>query len=167
MLEALDIASTISGGLLGGVFRLIPEALKWLDRKNERAHEFAMFDRQCALEELRGQQRLQEIGAQADMAIDSGMVTAFDSAIQQQAIMAKAAGGWAATLSATVRPIVTYWVWVLYSAALITLMVMTWKFTKDPVAVANVVLTPAFMALLSGITNFWFMDRMLAKRGLM
>jgi len=29
----------IFGSLLGGLFRLAPEVLKWVDKKNERSHE--------------------------------------------------------------------------------------------------------------------------------
>ena len=54
----------VLGSLLGGVFRLIPEVLKSFDKKNERTHELAMFDKQCDLEKTRGAQKLQEIGAE-------------------------------------------------------------------------------------------------------
>ena len=71
----LDI---LSGGLLGsifgGVFRLAPEVLKFFDKKNERQHELLMFTRQCELETLRGQQKLAEIGAQREAAIDVGVM---------------------------------------------------------------------------------------------
>ena len=73
----LDI---LSGGLLGsifgGLFRLAPEVLKWLDKKNERSHELLMFSRQCDLEAQRGSQKLAEIGAQRDAAIDVGAMAA-------------------------------------------------------------------------------------------
>ena len=39
MLEFLD--SGIFGGMLGGVFRLVPEVFKYFDKKNERAHELS------------------------------------------------------------------------------------------------------------------------------
>jgi len=104
----------LSGGLLGsifgGVFRLAPEVLKWMDKKNEREHELAMFKNQCELEAQRGQQKLAEIGAQREATVDAGVMDAFNSAIQQQAEMVKAAGGWVASISASVRPVVTYWV---------------------------------------------------------
>ena len=90
----------ILGGLIGGIFRLVPEALKYFDKKDERKHELAMFDRQCDLEKVRGQVRLDEIGAQRDAAIDVGVMDAFGAAINQQAEMVKAAGGWAARWSA-------------------------------------------------------------------
>ena len=109
----------LSGGLLGsifgGLFRMAPEVLKFFDKKNERQHELAMFARQCELETLRGQQKLAEIGAQREAAIDVGVMDAFQSAIEQQATMVKAAGGWAASLSASVRPVVTYWVLFVWS----------------------------------------------------
>ncbi len=49
---------TLLGGLLGGVFRLAPEILKWLDRQGERGHELAMQDKALEFEKLRGAQRM-------------------------------------------------------------------------------------------------------------
>ena len=101
----------LSGGLLGsifgGIFRMAQEVLKGLDKKDERQHELALFSRQCELEQMRGQQKLAEIGAQREAAIDVGVMDAFNNAITQQAEMVKAAGGWVASLSASVRPVVT------------------------------------------------------------
>lgn len=156
----------VIGSLLGGLFRLAPEVLKWADRKSERKHELAMFDRQCQLEEQRGSQKLAEIGAARDLAVDAGAMAALNAAIEQQAEMAQAAGGWAAKISASVRPLLTAWVWTLYSAAFITLLVITWTVTRDPAQLTALVLTADFMAILGGITNYWFLDRTLAKRGL-
>lgn len=156
----------VVGSLIGGLLRLAPEVLKWLDRKNEREHELAMFERQVDLEKTRGQIRLDEIGAQHGMAVDTGVLDAFKAAIDQQSEMAKVAGGWAAKASAGVRPIVTYWVWTLYSAAFITLLWITWIVTRDPAQLVKLVLTADFMAILGGITNYWFLDRTLRARGL-
>ena len=112
----LDILSGgILGSVFGGLFRMAPEVLKFFDKKNERQHELAMFARQCDLEQLRGQMRLAEIGAQREAAIDVGVMDAFNAAIQQQADMVRSAGGWVASLSASVRPLVTYWVLFVWS----------------------------------------------------
>ena len=105
----------ILGSIFGGLFRLAPEVLKYFDRKNERAHEQKMFEQQCQLEAQRGAQKLQEIGAQHAMAVDQGVLDALKGAIDQQAEMVKAAGGWVASLSASVRPVVTYWVLFIWS----------------------------------------------------
>ena len=93
------LSGGLLGGIFGGVFRLAPEVLKFFDKKNERLHEMAMFSRQCELEQIRGQQKLAEIGAQREAAIDVGVMDAFNAAINQQAEMVKAAGGWARGLS--------------------------------------------------------------------
>jgi hypothetical protein len=163
----LDI---LSGGLLGsifgGVFRLAPEVLKWLNKKSEMAHELNMFKFQCDLEAQRGQQKLAEIGAQREAAIDVGVMNAFQSAIEQQATMVKAAGGWVASLSASVRPVVTYWVLFVWSFIHVWFAWNAWLNGAPAVEVFKTMMTPDFSALLSGTINYWFLDRTLSKRGL-
>jgi hypothetical protein len=156
----------VLGGLIGGLLRLAPEFIKWWDRKDERKHELDMFRQRCELEKHRGDQRMAEIGAQREADVDTGVLSAFQAAIDSQAQMATAAGGWAAKISAAVRPILTYWAWTLYSVAFLMLLWITWQVTRDPVQIVRLVLTADFMALLAGITNYWFLDRTLSKRGL-
>jgi hypothetical protein len=163
----LDILSGgILGSVFGGLFRMAPEVLKFFDKKNERQHELAMFARQCELETLRGQQKLAEIGAQREAAIDVGVMDAFQSAIEQQATMVKAAGGWAASLSASVRPVVTYWVLFVWSFIHVWFAWNAWITVAPPAEVFKMMMSPDFSALLAGTINFWFLDRTLAKRGL-
>jgi hypothetical protein len=152
----------VIGTLLGGVFRLAPEVLKLLNAKSERSHELAMFDRQCQLEMQRGSQKLQEIGAHHQAAIDSGVLDAFKSAIEQQTDMTKAAGKWVASLSASVRPVVTYALISVYLGMQIGLAT-----SADSVEVAfQLVMTPDFVALVSGILNYYFLNRTIERRGL-
>ena len=156
----------IFGSLLGGLFRLAPEVLKWLDKKNERAHELQMFEQQCQLETLRGQQKMAEIGAQREATVDTGVMDAFNSAVEQQTEMVKAAGGWAASLSASVRPVVTYWILLLWSFAHIWFAWTAWLAGAPPETVFKFIMSADFAALVSGTLNYWFLDRTLAKRGL-
>jgi hypothetical protein len=163
----LDI---LSGGLLGsifgGIFRMAPEVLKWMDKKNEREHELNMFKFQCDLEAQRGAQKLAEIGAQREAAIDVGVMDAFNNAITQQAEMVKAAGGWVASLSASVRPVVTYWVLFVWSFIHVWFAWNAWLAGAPATEVFKTMMTPDFSALLSGTINYWFLDRTLAKRGI-
>lgn len=156
----------ILGSIFGGIFRMAPEVLKWLDKKNERSHELLMFSRQCELEQLRGQQKLAEIGAQREAAVDVGVMDAFNNAITQQAEMVKSAGGWVASLSASVRPLVTYWVLFVWSFIHVWFAWNAWLAGAPAVEVFKTMMTPDFSALLSGTINYWFLDRTLAKRGL-
>ena len=156
----------IFGSLRGGVFRLVPEVLKWLDKKNERSHELQMFQSQCDLEKQRGAQKLSEIGAQRDATLDIGAMTAFQSAIQQQTDMVKAAGGWAAALSASVRPVMTYYLLVVYGVVKICLAISQMRAGVPFVDVMPKLWSVDDMALLAGVVNYWILDRTLAKRGI-
>lgn len=152
------------GTIFGGIFRLFPEVIKFFDKKNERAHELAMFKEQTALEITRGNIKLQEIGAQREAANDVNSLTAFTEAIRQQTEMVKAAGnGFVAQLSTSVRPVVTYiilgiWAFIHLYTALAT--------GFDVSSTFKLVMTPDFTALVSGTLNYWFLDRTLNKRGL-
>jgi hypothetical protein len=163
----LDILSGgILGSVFGGLFRLAPEVLKFMDKGNERKHELEMFKFQCDLEAQRGQQKLAEIGAQREAAVDVGVMDAFNAAISQQAEMVKAAGGWAASLSASVRPVVTYWILFIWSFIHAWYAWTSINSGLDPTEVFKLFMSPDFSALLAGTINFWFLDRTLAKRGL-
>jgi hypothetical protein len=164
MLEMLG--GGLLGSIFGGLFRMAPEVLKWLDKKNERSHELNMFKFQCDLEAQRGAQKLAEIGAQREAAIDTGVMNAFQSAIEQQTEMVKAAGGWVASLSASVRPVVTYWILGLWSFIHIWLSYNAWVSGMPPLDVFKVMMSADFAALVSGTLNYWFLDRTLSKRGL-
>jgi hypothetical protein len=160
------IGGGILGSLLGGIFRLAPEVIKYFDKKNERQHELAMFDKQCDLEKVRGQIRLEEIGAQRDMAVDVGVMDAFKAAIDQQTEMVKAAGGWVASLSASVRPVMTYYLLLLYGVAKTASIVLAYLAGQPMLEVLKAAWGVDDMALLSGVVNYWILDRTLAKRGL-
>jgi hypothetical protein len=156
----------IVGSLLGGIFRLVPEAIKFWDKKNEREHELAMFDKQCELEKVRGSQKLAEIGAQREATVDSGVMDAFNAAITQQTEMVKAAGGWVASLSASVRPVMTYYLLLLYGVFKTSTLALSYANGQPIPELLKSAWTVDDMALLSGVVNYWILDRTLAKRGL-
>jgi hypothetical protein len=164
MLELLS--GGIFGSLLGGIFRLAPEVLKFLDKKNERGHELEMFNRQCELEAQRGQQKMAEIGAQHEATVDAGVMNAFNAAIESQTEMVKTAGGFAASLSASVRPVVTYWILFIWSGVHLWMAYSAWHTGAEPTEVFKLMMSADFSALVSGTLNYWFLDRTLAKRGL-
>jgi len=152
------------GTLFGGIFRMFPEVLKFFDKKNERLHELQMFERQVDLEKTRGDIKLQEISANHGAIVDAGAFDALNAVINQQTEMVKAAGpGWVASLSASVRPIITYLILGIWA-----FMHIFTAFTAGIgiEAVFKLVMTPDFVGLVSGTLNYWFLDRTLSKRGL-
>ena len=99
---------TLFGGLLGGVFRLVPEGLKWLDRKGECGHELATQDKALAFEKPRGAQHMEEIGTGADAAAawNVGAIETLRAAVCTQG--EKTGVRWANALSNSLRPVITY-----------------------------------------------------------
>ena len=148
---------TLLGGLLGGAFRLAPEILKWLDRNGERSHELSMQDKALEFEKLRGAQRMAEIGATADAAWNTGAIEALRDAVRTQG--EKTGVLWADALSASVRPVVTYWFMALYCAAKTAAFVGALSSGTAWVPAIQAAWSPADQALWAGVLNFWFLGR--------
>ena len=155
---------TLTGGLLGsvfgGLFRLAPEVLKWLDRKDERKHELAMFQLQTDLEKVKGEYRLEEKYVDHSIA----QLDAINSAFEQQGKADAKAYKWVASLSALVRPGVTYilfGMYVIFKAAVIFYAFSNGENWKD---VFLTTWTNEDFAMLNMILTFWFVGRAIERR---
>ncbi len=154
---------TLLGGLLGGAFRLAPELLKWLDRNGERSHELSMQDKALEFEKLRGAQRMGEIGASADAAWNTGALEALREAVAAQG---RPSGvRWVDALSTSVRPTVTYLFVLMYVGVKLSTFVGSATSGVGFGAALLAAWTAADQALLSGILNYWFLNRTLEKAG--
>ena len=151
---------SLLGGLLGGLFRLAPEVLRWLDRKDERAHELSMLDKEMAFAQIKAEQAMHTADAQVDMS----QFDAIGKALQGQAKMASAAGKFVAGVSALVRPIVTYWVIALWTGVKIASMTLAYQSGGGwrEMLLAN--WGPDDNAILSMILIFWFVGRSIEKK---
>ncbi len=109
----------VLGSLIGGLFRLAPELIKFLDRKDERKHELAMFGLQTDLEKLKGTFRMEERYVEHSTA----QIDAIQAAFKEQAETAKSSYPWVAAASALVRPGVTYALFGMYCLLKITTLV--------------------------------------------
>ena len=154
---------TLLGGLLGGAFRLAPELLKWMDRNGERGHELAMQDKALEFEKIRGASRMAEIGASADAAWNTGAIDALKDAIRTQG--EKTGVNWVDALSASVRPIITYWFMALYCAAKVAAFTAALTAGAGWGAAALQAWNEADQALWAGVLNFWFLGRVFDKGG--
>ena len=150
---------SIFGGLLGGLFRLAPEVLKWLDRKDERAHELSMLDKEMAFAQIRAEQAMHTVDAQVDVA----QLDAIGKALEGQANMAIAAGKFVAGISALVRPLVTYWVVALWTGVKIASMTLAYQTNGSWKEMLLTNWGADDMAILSMILCFWFVGRGIEK----
>ena len=152
---------TLLGGLLGGVFRIVPELLKWLDRKDERRHELAMQDKALEFQKLKGDQRIEEIEAQGQQAWNTGSLDALKEAISSQ--MRPSGIPWIDALSSTVRPVITYWFMALYCAAKGAIFASAVNAGQAWWEAVKVSWTTDDMAIWAGIINFWFLSRVFER----
>jgi hypothetical protein len=97
---------TLLGILFGGLFRMVPEVLKWLDRKDERKHELSMFDKQLEADKLKGDQTLAQINAQADATIGAAEIQAIIEATKAQAVQTGIR--WVDAFNAIIRPLLSH-----------------------------------------------------------
>ncbi len=156
----LDILSGgLFGSLVGGLFRLAPEVLKWLDKKNERQHELSMFTLQTDLEKLRGTFRMEEKYVEHSTA----QLDAIKSAFDEQSKTAASSYKWVSAISALVRPLITYLVFGLYMSVKIAAIVYAmsngaaWK----DILPGNWDIND--FAMLNMILTFWFVGRSIEK----
>jgi hypothetical protein len=153
------LESTI-GAIVGGAFRLVPEFLKTLDRKNERGHELKMLDAEMRFASLRAEQEMRKI----DAAMTISEMDAITKAVTEQGQTARAAGSFVAAISALVRPLVTYWFVCMYSAVKIVGMQMAIMAGGDWRDVLIKSWTTDDMSMLTMILTFWFIGRVFERQ---
>ncbi len=154
----------LGGGLLGsvfgGLFRLAPEVLKWLDRKDERSHELKMFSLQTDLEKMRGEYKMEE----KYVDFSKANIDAIGQAFKQQAEADKKAYKWVASISALVRPGITWLLFGLYTAVKIISVSYAVNSGLPAIQIMQEIWTPDDFAMLMMVLTFYFLGRPLEKR---
>lgn len=146
----------------GGLMRLLPELLGFLNKKTDNAHELAMLDRQAALEQTRASARMDEIHTQIDGAAMLAMLDAQKTALAGQ--MQITGVWWADALNILVRPLTTYYMLALYGIAKFALFWVAYESAGLMWPALAQIYDAEDRALLTGILSFWFVGRVLDKK---
>ncbi len=149
------MVETLLGGVFGGLLRLAPEFLKFLDRANERKHELQMVSAEMEFAKVKGEIAMRQ--TEADMTIKE--LDAIGEAFKEQSATAQAAGPIVAGISALVRPGVTWLFVLLYAAVKIVSFDMAATQMGDWKQVLISTWTVDDMAVLNMILSFWFVGR--------
>ena len=153
---------TLVGTLFGGLFRMAPEILKWVDRKDERKHELSMFEKQLQADTLKGNQVLEQINANAAAAMGAGEIQALIEATKAQA--RQTGIKWVDGLNSLMRPLITFWwVVVLYTTALVAQFLFLIDSGVDVTQAILALWGVEEKALVASIVSFWFVDRSLRR----
>lgn len=154
---------SLLGGLLGGVLRLIPEWMNARVKAKELDHEIKLLEKNMEFEKLKAASSLQTLRETGEQASDAGAMTALLENIRAQG---KPSGvAWVDALSASVRPVLTYW-WclVLYTAALISKGVLMYGVTDNIAVTIDMLWGAEEKAIVSSILMFWFVGRTIPKK---
>jgi len=146
---------TLLGSLLGFLSSTFPDLLKlWQDRA-DRQHELAILDRQMEQMRLGHNQRLEAIGLEADIA-ESRALYQHDSQLSGVR--------WVDGLRASVRPLITYAFFLLFTAVKISaLIVLVNEQGMTLIEALPQIWDPETQALFAAVMSFWFGQRALAK----
>lgn len=154
---------TLLGTLFGGLFRMAPEVMNHMDKKNEREHELKMLSAQNEADAARSANHLAEINATGINALNLAEVAALTEGAKVQGQLTGVK--WVDGFNALMRPLLTFW-WaiVLYTAALIAQFIVITN--SGDVSYVNAVIKLFGVeekALVSSMISFWFLDRTIRK----
>jgi len=153
---------TLIGTLFGGIFRMAPEVLKWLDRKDERKHELSMFDKQLEADKLKGEQAQQLAATQADAAIGAAEIQAIIEATKAQALQTGIK--WVDAFNAIIRPLLALqWLIVLWPAVVVAGFTLAVQTGSDPLVALKAAFGVDEKAMAASVASFWLVDRSLRK----
>ena len=147
------------GSIFGGIFRLIPEVLKLLDKANERKHELNMFRLQTDLEKLRGEFKMEE--KYVDYSIQQ--LDTIKAAFKEQQETAKQAGWFVSAISALVRPGITWCFFFMYAAVKAAGLVIAFQTNAPWYEVVSQVWDADDFGVFTMCLTFYFVSRPLEK----
>ena len=155
---------TLLGTLFGGAFRLAPEVLKWFDRKDERKHELAMFDKQLEADRLKGDQAQMLAQTQADASIGVAEIQAIVEATKAQAVQTGIK--WVDAFNALIRPLLALqWLILLWPAIIVAGFVVAVTNGVDALVALKAAFGQDEKAMAASVASFWLVDRSLRKMG--
>jgi hypothetical protein len=142
---------TLLASIAGFISSIFPEILKLIKDKNDKNHELKILDRQFAMQKAGIDSRLEEIGVKADISASNALYSTYKTGID-----------WVDALNGTVRPVLAYAFFVLYS------MVKFLQFSiigdNAPMVVyIETLWTIDDQAIFAGIISFYYGQRALAK----
>lgn len=147
----------------GGLMRLLPELVTLWNKKTDNAHELAMLDRQFQLEMQRSAEERAKAEIYATSAREVGYLETQKIALETQ--MQKTGYAVVDTLNFLVRPIVTYYLLVMYGLFKLGNFIVAVQHGSGKWEAILTVYTPDDFNLLSGVIAFWFVGRVFDKGG--
>ena len=142
----------ILGSILGFGSSFLPKILKFLEQKRDQKHELQLMTKQLEIQERLGALKLQEVQAHAD-------IKEIEALHEEQTTMTVASSQWVINLNATVRPLITYCLFV--EVAVITVLLAFDIMTESQF---DLVWSREFQAIWAAVVSFHFGQRTFSRR---
>jgi len=149
---------SLLGSLLGFGTSFLPSVMNFFQDRSDKAHELRVMEIQIKAQSETHTQRLEEINTQADIDQMKAMYR-HDAALQ------KNAASWTSTLSASVRPVITYAFFGLFAFVEISVYLALTAKGVAHIDALHVVWDDETKALFAAVISFWFGNRMMSKAG--
>lgn len=138
---------SLIGSVLGFGTSFLPKILGFFEEKRDQAHELSMMDKQLEQQLQIGQQKLQMVNVDAD-------IRETETLHKEHATITSKSSQWCVNLSSSVRPIITYCLFIEFAA--LTLSVnMGWINMIQYKMIWN----SEFQAIFAAVVSFWFGSR--------
>jgi hypothetical protein len=138
---------SLVGSILGFGTSFLPKVLGYFEEKRDQKHELQMMDKQLEQQLQIGKQKMQMMNIDAD-------IRETETLHKEHATITSKSSQWCVNLSASVRPIITYCLFVEF--AILTLSVnMDWITAQQYRMIWN----DEFQAVWAAVVSFWFGQR--------
>lgn len=154
---------TLFGTLFGGLFRMAPEVLKWLDRKDERKHELAMLDKNIEADKLKAQSAKELAQVEADKSIGVAEIQALIEGAKAQAVQTGIR--WVDAFNSLIRPtLALQWLIVLWPGVIVAGFALAVQSGINPLEALKAAFGVDEKAMAASVASFWLVDRSLRRK---
>lgn len=146
---------------MGGLARLAPEVLSFFDKRHERAHELKLQEYSLRLIQLQNEGRLAIVDREVERVQWESVMAAAKSQIEAQG---RPSGvRWVDAWSASIRPAVTTWLFLLYTIYKTCMIYLAYNSGESLETILFAMWGPEDSAMLSSVLTFWFIGRVLDR----
>ncbi len=143
---------SLLGSLLGFGSAFLPKALGYYESKRDQAHELRLMDRQIAHQQATGAHRLEMSGLEA-------ATRETEALHRSHASITRRASPWVISLSATVRPVMTYLLFVEFLCLTFLL-----AFNLIDTDIYGLIWSAEMQAVWAAVVSFWFGQRTFSRQ---
>lgn len=143
---------TLLASLTGFISSVIPEVLKLFKDKNDKEHELKLVTMQMNFAKMKHSQRLEEIRINADSTEQIALYKTYRTGII-----------WIDALNGTVRPIMAYSFFSLYSFLKYTQYKILSSISENMIPYMDIIWSTDDQAIFAGIISFYFGQRTFSK----